>query len=158
MSAKSLALEEQRSRLERRADVIRSRLLRTIDALDNRRHQVTELGHHAKRMAVPIAASVVGIAILAAGTTFAVKALIERRRERRFGYRLAKALAPFRQPPRTPFWQDALRKVTLTALGIIASELVKRGAHGALQGSAAPPQLGPGTPTVGAASPALLGK
>ncbi len=151
MSTKSLALEEQRSRLERRADVIRSRLLRTIDALDNRRHQVTELGHHAKRMAVPVAVSVVGVAIVAAGTTFAIRALFERRREQSFGYRLAKALAPLRQPARTPFWQDALRKVTLTALGIIAGELVKRGARGVLQGrapqlatsvAAAPPQLG----------------
>jgi hypothetical protein len=151
MSTKSLALEEQRSRLERRADVIRSRLLRTIDALDNRRHQVTELGHHAKRMAVPLAASVVGVAIVAAGTTFAIRALVERRRERSFGYRLAKAIAPFRQPPRRPFWQEALRKVTLTALGVIASELVKHGAHGVLQGNVEPLQLGPPT------APPLLG-
>ena len=48
---KALSLDEQRSRLERRANVIRSRLLRTIDALDNRRHQVQEIGHHAKRLA-----------------------------------------------------------------------------------------------------------
>ena len=153
MSAKSIALEEQRARLEKRADVIRSRLLRTIDALDNRKNQVTELGHHAKRMAIPVATSFVGAAVLAAGMTVAIHALIERRRERRFGYRLAKALAPFRQPPRAPFWQDALRKMTLAALGMIAGELVRRGARGALQGRELPPQLGPSSPP-----PPLLGK
>lgn len=128
----ALSLEEQRSRLERRANVIRSRLLRTIDALDNRRHQVQEIGHHAKRLAVPVGASVIGFLVLAAGSTFAIRALAERRRERSFTYRFSKALAPLRQPPRRPFWRDAVRKVALAAIGIVASELVKRGAHGLL--------------------------
>ncbi len=125
---KALSLDEQRSRLERRANVIRSRLLRTIDALDNRRHQVQEIGHHAKRLAAPVGAAAIGMVVLAAGTTFAIRALIEHRRERHFGYRLSKALAPLRQPQKPPFWQEALRKVALTAIGILASELSKRGA------------------------------
>ena len=125
---KTLALDEQRARLERRANVIRSRLLRTIDALDTRRHQVEELGHHAKRLAKPMAASVIGIAIIAAGTAFAIRAVVERRRERSFGYRLSKALAPLRTPARPPFWKEALRKVTLSALGMLAAEAAKRGA------------------------------
>jgi hypothetical protein len=153
MSTKSLALEEQRSRLERRANVIRARLLRTIDALDTRRHQVTEIGHHAKRLAIPVAASVIGVAVIAAGTTFAIKALLEHRRERRFGYRLAKSLAPLRREERPPFWQEALRKVTLTALGVLAGALVRRGAKVMSEGrpSQRPPQL------PSAATPPLLG-
>ncbi len=131
---KALSLHEQRSRLERRANAIRSRLMRTIDALDNRRHQVQEIGHHAKRLAVPAVAGVLGIAVLAAGTTFAIRAIVERRREKHFSYRLGKALAPFRQPARPPFWQDALRKLALTAIGILASELAKRGVQGMLNG------------------------
>jgi hypothetical protein len=142
---KALSLDEQRSRLERRANVIRSRLLRTIDALDNRRHQVQEIGHHAKRLAKPAFASVLGILALAAGTTVAIRVLVERRRERSFTYRLSKALAPLRQPVRPPFWQEALRKVALAAVGILAAELMKRGAHGLLV------ERGPLT------SPALLG-
>jgi hypothetical protein len=134
--AKALSLDEQRSRLERRANVIRSRLLRTIDALDNRRHQVQEIGHHAKRLAVPIAGSVVGAAVVAAGTVFAIRALFERRRERHFSYRLAKAIAPFRAETKPPFWQEALRKVTLTALGILATELAKRGSKALMDGRA----------------------
>ena len=127
MTTKALVVE-QRSRLERRANVIRSRLLRTIDAIDVRRHQVTEIGHHAKRLFVPVAASVLGVTALAIVGTFSVRALVERRRERHFGYRLAKSLAPLRREQRPPFWQEALRKVALTALGIVASELVKRAA------------------------------
>ena len=146
VKTKALSLDEQRSRLERRANVIRSRLLRTIDALDNRRHQVQELGHHAKRLAMPVGAAFVGVVVLTAGATFGIRALIRRRREQNFGYRLSMALAPLRQPKRPPFWQEALRKVALTALGIVASELAKRGAHslllerpsGALLGAAGP--------------------
>jgi hypothetical protein len=129
---KELSLGEQRSRLERRANVIRSRLLRTIDALDNRRHQVQEIGHHAKRLAAPVGASLIGMVAIGVGTTLAIRALLERRRERSFTYRFSQALAPLRQVRRPPFWQDALRKVALTAIGVIASELVKRGAHGLL--------------------------
>ena len=163
MSTKSLALEEQRSRLERRANVIRSRLLRTIDALDTRRHQVTEIGHHAKRLAIPVGASLLGAVVVAAGTTFAIRALVERHREQKFSYRLAKSLEPFRRVERPPFWREALRKMTLAALGIIATELVKRGAKALGEGrppaipagiSAAPLALPPAT----SAQPPLLGK
>ena len=38
--------------LERRANVVRSRLLRTIDALDSRRHQVEKIGLQAKKLAL----------------------------------------------------------------------------------------------------------
>lgn len=131
---KQLSLDEQRSRLERRANVIRSRLLRTIDALDTRRHQVQEIGHHAKRLAVPVAGSLIGAAVIAAGTVFAIKALVERRRERDFSYRLAKAIQPFRAEVKPPFWADALRKLALTALTILATEAAKRGSKALLDG------------------------
>lgn len=134
MSTKTeaLSLDERRTRLERRANVIRKRLLRTIDALDNRRHQVQELGHHAKRLAAPIGASVIGALAIAVGTTFAVRAFVERRRERSLTYRVAKALAPLRREARPPFWQEALRKVALTAMCAFANELVRRRARALL--------------------------
>jgi hypothetical protein len=124
--------------------VIRSRLLRTIDALDNRRHQVQEIGHHAKRLAKPAGAALVGIVVISAGAVLGVRALIRSRRERRFGYRLSQALAPLRQEKKPPFWQEALRKVALTALGIVASELAKRGAHRILLERPPRALLGPG--------------
>lgn len=128
-SPTALSLEEQRSRLERRANVIRSRLLRTIDALDNRRHQVQELWHHAKRLAAPAVASILGVAVVAAGTAFAIRTLVERRRERALTYRMSKALAPLRAPVRPPLWQEAFRKLALAVIGVIGSELAKRGMH-----------------------------
>jgi hypothetical protein len=155
-TTKSLSLDEQRARLERRANVIRSRLLRTIDALDNRRHQVQEIGHHAKRLATPVAATFAGIAVLAIGGALAIRALVERRRERHFSYRVHKALAPFRTEARPPLWKEALRRVTLTAVGIIASELAKRGALAVVNGRALPgPTNGRALP--GAQPPMLTG-
>ena len=126
MSARTI-LEEQRSRLERRANVIRSRLLRTLDVLDTRRHQVTDLGHQAKRMALPLGASLLGAVVIAAGTTLAVRAFLENRREQSFAYRVSKSLAPLRREERPPFWQEAARKVAVTAVSLIATQLMKRG-------------------------------
>ena len=144
--ALALSLEEQRSRLERRANVIRSRLLRTIDALDDRRHQVQEIGHQAKRLAKPVAASLVGALVIAAGTTFAIRALAQRSREKNFSYRLAKALAPLRAEPRPSFWKQALRTMALAVVAVAASEVAKRSAHRFLQRDHGRPValLGPG--------------
>jgi len=136
------ALEEHRSGLERRANVIRSRLLRTVDALDHRRNQIQEIGHHAKRLALPVAAAFVGVVVLTAGAALGVRALFRQRRERRIEYRLSKALAPLRREKRQPLWQEVLRKVALTAFGILASELSKRGARVLLVGRAERPLLG----------------
>ena len=127
LKPKVLSLEEQRARLEQRANLIRSRLLRTIDVLDKRRHHVQELGHQAKRLAMPVGAAFVGMVLLSAGTIFVVRAIANSRRERRLGYRIARALEPLRLRKRPSFWSDALRSVSLAALGIVATELAKRG-------------------------------
>lgn len=143
----AIDLDEQRSRLERRGNVIRSRLIRAIDALDNRRHHVQEIVHDAKRLAIPIAGSLFGVVVIAAGTTFAIRAHAQPRRKPSFSYRLAKALAPFRVEPKPSFWQDALRKVALTIIGVVATEVATHGAR-ALLGSRDPgdpvPLRGPG--------------
>jgi hypothetical protein len=137
----TLSIEERRSRLERRANVIRSRLLRTIDQLDHRRHQVQEIGHRAKRLALPVGAAIVGVVVLTAGAAFAVRALVHQRRSRRLGYRVTQALAPLRQERRLPFWKEALRRVALAALGILASELTRRGARVLADAPAPSPKL-----------------
>lgn len=139
---KSVSLEERRSRLERRANVIRSRLLRTIDALDERRHQIQEIGHHAKRLALPVGAVALGAVVVTAAAAIGARALVRRRHERRLGYRISKALAPLRREVRPPFWNEALRKVALAALGILASELAKRGVTSLLVVRAERPLLG----------------
>ncbi len=127
MSTKSTELEVQRARIERKANVIRSRLLRTLDALDTRRHQVTEIGQQAKRLALPLGSALLGAIVLAAGTTIAIRAIVENRRAQSFTYRLSKELAPLRREVRPPFWQEAARKVAMAALSMAAAHLVKRG-------------------------------
>ena len=127
LKPKVLSLEEQRARLEQRANLIRSRLLRTIDVLDKRRHHVQELRQQAKRLAMPVGAAFVGMVLLSAGTVLVVRAIVNSRRERRLGYRIARALEPLRVQKRPSFWSDALRSVSLTALGIVTTELAKRG-------------------------------
>jgi hypothetical protein len=129
------SLEERRSRLERRANVIRSRLMRTIDALDTRRHQVTALSQHAKRLAVPVVATIAGVAIVAFAATVAVARYVKHRRERTLSRRASKLLSSFRPPePRPPIWEDALRKLTVTLVSIVASEFGKRSVKNLLDG------------------------
>ena len=124
---KTISIEEQRARLESRANAIRNRLFRTMDALDTRRHQVTELGHQAKKLAKPLAAGVLGLAVIAAGTAWAIGAAMERRRQKDLGYRFTRALAPL-QPQRPSFWSEAVRRVAMAGLGIAATHLLKKGA------------------------------
>jgi hypothetical protein len=151
-----ISLDERRSRLERRANVIRSRLLRRIDALDTRRHQVTQIGNEAKRLAAPVLASFLGLAAVAAGMTFAVRAVMRRRRERFFSYRLARALEPLRHEERPSLLADALRKAAITGVGIVVTELARRGMKSLLDGRT---PLGrqlraaPDDPTNGASAP-----
>ncbi len=123
---------EERDRLERRANVIRSRLLRAVDALDTRRHQVAEIGGHVKRLAVPVGAAIIGIALATAAAAFAITRLIKVRAQRRLSARLGKWLAP--KPKRPSIFEDALRKVTVTVLGIVAGELAKRMAKNVMNG------------------------
>lgn len=130
----ALTIAERRERLERRANVIRSRLLRTIDALDTRRHQVVEITGHVRRLAVPAAAIVAGVALLVAGATFAIGRFLKRRVERRLSVRFRKWIAPMVQPPKPSLLEEIVRKVTLTAVTIIASELAKRAAKNVVDG------------------------
>lgn len=130
----TVSLEERRSRLELRANVIRSRLMRTIDALDVRRHQVAELRQRARRIAAPIGGAILAVAVLAAGTALAIGRVLEARRSRRLDYRASRWLAQLRGPARPSFLEEALRRVALTMLGIVASELAKRGAKNVFDG------------------------
>jgi len=147
MSKQKLSLEERRARLERRANVIRSRLLRTVDALDVRRHQVAEVTHHAKRIATPVALSALGVGVVAAGVGFALRAFLKSRRERQLSFRIQKALAPFRTEQKPSFGKEMLKKLALTAFGIAANELVKRVAVNALDGRLPSGQLADGPTT-----------
>lgn len=130
----SLSVTERRGRLERRANVIRSRLLRTIDALDHRRHQVAEVTHHAKRVAKPAAIVVVGFVVGCAAIGLGIRALVRSRREKHLSYRLSHMLERFQVQKRPSILEDVVRKLAVSVTTIVAAELAKRTAKNLLDG------------------------
>ena len=122
--------DDAMDRLERRANVVRSRLLRTIDALDERRHQVVEIGEKAKR-AIPIAGLVaLGIVGVAAGSILALRSYLRRRKARRM------FIPRLRIEKKPSMLLQMLQKVVLTAASAVAAEVSRRVAKNALDGQA----------------------
>lgn len=128
-------IEERRASLERRANIIRSRLLRSIDALDVRRDQVKQIGKDAKRMVLPAVGAFLGVAVLVAGTTLAVRAALRRRRERRFGWRLEHAFDQLRPREERPsILEEVLRRAAVTLVSIVVAEVGRRSTKNLLDG------------------------
>jgi hypothetical protein len=120
--------------LERRADVVRARLIRTIDALDHRRHQVTEIGAHARKLVVPVVATLLGVAALAIGTTIGLKAVFRARRRRTLEGRFDALLGRIRVEKKPPFSQQLLEKAGMTLVTMAVTELGRRVTANALDG------------------------
>lgn len=144
--------EDRTSQLERRARVVRSRLLRAVDALDVRRHQIAELGRQTKRIAIPAALSALGIAVLVGVGVVTVTVALARRRRRSLSYRLtqgvsagaSKAMKRLEAMGQPSLVRRVLDKVTLTALSLAAGEVTKRLARNALDGRFADGRLAVG--------------
>jgi hypothetical protein len=129
-----LSLEERRASLERKAEVIRSRLLRHVDALDTRRHQIMGAAQRARAMAPGLLSAIVAAgALLGAGVAL-VGWAVRARRGRLLSSRIAGALAPFRAPARPPLRAELGRTLLITVVTVAATELARRGARGALDG------------------------
>jgi hypothetical protein len=117
--------DEQIDILKRRADVVRSRLLRAVDALDARRHQVKWIGAHATSLAVPALLSVAGVLTLfGASAAFFVLGTRARRR-RSLGYRASLALQKLDFVGRPSLARRVLERVTLSIAGIAATQIAK---------------------------------
>lgn len=135
MSTSMVTLDEKRARLERRADILRNRLFRAIDALDTRRHQVQELGETAKKLALPALATALGVGAIALGVTLAVARSVKKRRARTLEARVAKLVARLTPAEkRPPILEEALRKLTMTFVGIVGTELARRVVKNAIDG------------------------
>jgi len=132
MTQSKLGPEEARELLERRANVARSRLLRTVDELDERRHRLTENVSAFERN-VKHYAPLVG-AVAAAITGFAAVVFIVRRRRRPEGV-LARARLLLAPPPESSAVGDALKKA---AVGI-GLNVAKRATVRVLQRLQEPP-------------------
>ncbi|HVH41677.1 MAG TPA: hypothetical protein VM925_05020 [Labilithrix sp.] len=129
---------ERVARLERKAKVIRSRLLRAVDALDARRHQVVEVGHQARAIAMPAAISLIGIAALFGVSVLAFGAALRSRRRLSISNRLSDGVSHAlrrvelaRQPS---FGRRVFEKVALTVVTFAVGELAKRAAKNMADG------------------------
>jgi hypothetical protein len=131
--------------LERRANVVRSRLLRTVDALDARRHQVTEIGVQAKEAAPKVGLSVLGIAALTAGSVLGLRAFLKKRRERLLAHRVKRFLGTFRVERKPSFAVQALQRVATTALTVLVTEATRRALKNVVDGRFPDGRLAVGT-------------
>lgn len=132
----AVRMDEDVVLLERRANMVRSRLLRTIDALEARRHQVTEIGHEAKRLAKPAMLTFAAIAAVTAGGALGIGYLLARRRERKNSllHQLVAIAENLHVEPKPSFAAELLKKVTYTAVTIVTTEVVRRTAKNAFDG------------------------
>jgi hypothetical protein len=131
---KKQSVEEHMKLLERRANVVRSRLLRAVDALDNRRHQVTDVAVEAKEAAPKIGISLLGIAVLAGGSVLGLRAFLKGRRERMLSYRVQRFLGSFRVEKKKPFAVEALERLAMTALTALVTEGMRRATRNVIDG------------------------
>ncbi len=130
MSRDEPSVVELRNRLERRANLARAKLLRTLAALDVRRHRVTEGRQLARRVATPVATSLVGVVAVAACAVALARTLVLRQQRKSLAYRLGERVAPFRRAMMgdkpAPFVSTAGRRLIVGLVGAGAAELAKR--------------------------------
>jgi hypothetical protein len=133
----NLSLDERMQCLERRAKIVRSRLLRAVDALDVRRHQVVRATKRAKGMAINAALAVFGVAVLVGAGAFVAGKALRMRRGHRIGYRLGQAMKGLklaRRPSEPSLARRLVERLTLSVLSIVAGEIAKRASKNALDG------------------------
>jgi len=131
---KEMTPDERMKMLERRAKVVRSRLVRAIDSLDTRRHQIETIGATAKRLAIPMALSAAGIVVLFGASAAAFGMAIKRRRERSLTYRLAQSIRGLNLVPQRSLTSRVAEKALATAVTLALTELVKRASTNLLDG------------------------
>ncbi len=120
--------------LERKAKVVQSRLLRAIDALDSRRHQVERIGEQAKMVAGPASLAVLGIAALFGVSAFAFSIAIKKSRRVTLGERVAVAVRKLDLSPRPTLGRRVFEKVTMTFVTMAASEVARRAIKNVVDG------------------------
>jgi hypothetical protein len=123
---------DQAEILERKANVVRSRLMRTIDALDRRRHRAVATTEHLERAAAPVAAMVFALLTVGSGVAYVAHRASVRRHRNAWRNLLARRLAPSR-PARPSFFAEAARRAALALIMIAVQELGKRAVRHALE-------------------------
>jgi len=119
--------------LERRANVVRSRLMRTVDALDTRRHQVTDIADDVVDAAPLAGVSFLGVAAVVTGTVLTIRHYIKKRPQRVFFAERVRRI--FAVEPRQPSFLVRMgQKVAMAAVTVAATEVMRRLAKNALDG------------------------
>lgn len=124
MSAEEIRARAER--LERRAQIVRSRLLRAVDALDERRHQVQALTKTAKSMALPALGGAAVVLTLFGLSAACFSAAIRRRRVLTLGDRAAEFVRKADLAPRPSFARRVGEKLALSLVSYAAGELAQR--------------------------------
>jgi hypothetical protein len=126
--------EEKRRILEREAEIVQSRLLRAVDALDARRQRVVSAGKRAKSLALPFAISVLGVAALVGAGVYLLGKAAVSRKHASFGYRLRTAIKDMDLVARPSLGRRIFEKVALAAVTMAANELGRRAGKNLLDG------------------------
>lgn len=126
----TVARLDHRQVLERKAEVLRARLFRAVDALDHRRREVAAVGAKVERATASVGAIAAGVAALAlVGVgAFALYRAAERRARRGRWRALFAGLAHPRK--RRPALVDGLAEKAVSALVTMAVEAGTRRAAG----------------------------
>lgn len=119
-------LDKHMDMLERRANVVRSRLLRTVDALDVRRHQVATLGTKAKAAVPKIGALLFAIASASAGAVLGLRHWFRRRRGNLLVVRARRLFDQLRIERQPSTGALIVQRVTLTVVTMVATEVSRR--------------------------------
>lgn len=113
---------ERRAQLEQRAEAVRARLERRLDALDERRDHIVELAKRATRP--PVSVALIGAATLV-GVAVVIRQINKRRPSR--SQRLGAAMLGV--PPRKPdsFLAKAFKRAALSLVATIVQRVSTRG-------------------------------
>jgi hypothetical protein len=120
---------EERQRIVRRADIVRSKLMRTLEALGRKRHDALDVGLQLRRHAGGVAVVALVVAFSLGGATAAlVVRMLPRPTRRR--QRVSALLRAFRHPERVartsdPFVPSFGKKVLLALTTTVVTQLAK---------------------------------
>lgn len=138
-------IERQREILERKANVVRSRLLRAVDALDARRHQIQRIGEQAKSLALPTGLAVLATAALLGASVLSFTMARRRKRKNSLKWRVSRAVQDMDLIRQPTLLERVLEKVTLTVATMATTEIARRLAKNAADGRLPGGRLAVGT-------------